>query len=101
MRILLLNQSFPPDAVSTAQHAGALGKALSSLGHEFTVVTSQRAYDNRSIRFAAREEWYRVRVLRIRCSGFGKSSKWRRALDFATFLGNCCLRLTTLPRFDL
>ena len=31
---------------------------------------------------------------------FGKAAKWRRALDFASFLINCCLKLLFLPRQD-
>ena len=34
-------------------------------------------------------------------TSFGKTAKWRRAADFASFVGACCLRLLTLPRPDV
>ena len=46
MKILLLNQCFYPDVVSTAQHASDLVAALTARGHEVTAVASTRAYDN-------------------------------------------------------
>jgi glycosyltransferase involved in cell wall biosynthesis len=100
MRILLLNQAFPPDVVSTAQHAGDLAAELPGRGHEVTVVSSSRAYHDPALRFAAREVWNGVRILRIPCSGFGKGARWRRAVDFATFLQSCFVQLMRLPRFD-
>jgi glycosyltransferase involved in cell wall biosynthesis len=100
MRILLLNQAFPPDVASTAQHAGDLAAELAGRRHEVTVVSSSRAYDKPSLRFAAREIRNGVRILRVPCSGFGKGARWRRAVDFATFLQSCFLQLMRLPRFD-
>lgn len=101
MRILLVNQAFYPDVVSSAQHAADLARELASRGHEVTVVTSRRGYDNPQARFASREVWEGVRILRVACTGFGKRAKWRRAADFASFLAACFCRLITLPRFDV
>jgi len=42
-----------------------------------------------------------VTIRRIASTGFGKKSKWRRAVDFGTFLLNCAVHLIFLPRFDL
>ena len=55
MRILLLNQCFYPDVVSTAQHLTDLAVALAERGHSVTVVASRRGYDNPSKRFPACE----------------------------------------------
>ena len=101
MRVLLVNQAFAPDTVSSGQHAADLAEGLVRAGHEVTVVTGSRAYDDPSRRFAVREDWRGVRVIRISSSGFGKSARWRRALDFGTFIANCCFRLLLLPRFDV
>ena len=38
MRILILNQAFHPDVVSTAQHATDLALELAKLGHQVIVV---------------------------------------------------------------
>ncbi|HEX7329888.1 MAG TPA: glycosyltransferase family 4 protein [Pyrinomonadaceae bacterium] len=101
MKILLLNQCFYPDVVSTAQHLTDLANALTEGGHEVTVVASDRGYDDPAVRFPRRERWNGIEIIRIRSGSFGKSSKWRRALNFGTFLLACSLRLLTLGRFDL
>jgi glycosyltransferase involved in cell wall biosynthesis len=101
MKILILNQAFYPDVVSTAQHASDLAKGLTKAGHEVTVLCSSRGYDDPRIRYAKREIWGAVKIIRLSSTGFGKASKWRRAADFGTFVGNCALRLWLLPRFDV
>jgi len=101
MNILLLNQAFYPDVVSTAQHAADLARGLTHAGHKVTVVCSSRGYDDPHIRFPQRETWNDVSIIRIRSTGFGKASKWRRATDFGTFMAICALRLWLLPRFDV
>jgi colanic acid biosynthesis glycosyl transferase WcaI len=101
MKILILNQAFYPDVVSTAQHASDLAKALTRVGHEVTVVCSSRGYDDPRVRFPKREIWNAIDIIRIRSTGFGKSSKWRRAADFGTFMASCVFRLWSLPRFDV
>jgi len=100
MKILLLNQPFFPDVVSAAQHATDLARALAAQGHQITVVCSRRAYDSPSVTFPPREVWEGVTIQRIWSTGYGKSAKWRRALDFASFLASCVGRLATLGRFD-
>ena len=85
MRILLLNQCFHPDNVSTAQHLSSLAQGLVQAGHEVTAVASSRGYDDPSRRFPAREIWNGVDIHRIWTPGLGKKSKWRRLVDFASF----------------
>jgi colanic acid biosynthesis glycosyl transferase WcaI len=101
LKILLLNQAFYPDVVSTAQHLGELAAALAEKGHEVTVVTGRRAYDDPDKLFSARETWRGVRIIRIASTRFGKKAKWRRAVDFASFIVNGCARLACLPRHDV
>jgi hypothetical protein len=101
LKILLLNQCFYPDVVSTAQHLTDLATALVSRGHEVTVVTSDRGYDDPRVRFERRERWRGIDIIRIRSFSFGKHSRWRRAFNFGSFLLVCSLRLLTLGRFDL
>ena len=99
--ILMLNQAFYPDVVATAQYATDLALALSKMGHKVTVVCSSRGYDDPKVRFPNQESWNGVRIVRVRSSGFGKSSKWRRAADFGTFMTGCILRVWSLRRFDV
>jgi glycosyltransferase involved in cell wall biosynthesis len=101
MKILILNQAFYPDVVSTAQHASDLARALTQVGHEVTVLCSSRGYDDPRVRFPKREIWNAINIIRVRSSGFGKGSKWRRATDFSTFMASCALRLWLLPHFDV
>jgi colanic acid biosynthesis glycosyl transferase WcaI len=101
VKILILNQAFYPDVVSSAQHASDLAESLVKAGHQVTVLADSRAYDNRRQRFPSTETWRGVRILRASSSGFGKASRWRRAADFASFMVSCALRLLFLPRFHV
>ena len=101
MKILLLNQCFYPDVVSTAQHLTDLATELASRGYEVTVVTSDRGYDDPAVRFKRRERWNGIDIIRIPSLSFGKDSRWRRAFNFGSFLAVCSLRLLTLGRFDV
>jgi glycosyltransferase involved in cell wall biosynthesis len=101
MRILFLNQAYRPDVVSTAQHAGNIAEALAAAGHDVTVVAARRGYDEPTRRFPARETRSGVRVIRVRCSGLGKSARWRRVVDFGSFLISCAARVLALPRQDV
>ena len=101
LRILLLNQCFYPDVVSTAQHLTDLASALVSSGHEVTVIASDRGYDDPSKRFKRRERWNGIEIIRIPSLSLGKSSRWRRAINFGSFLFFCSLRLLALRRFDV
>jgi colanic acid biosynthesis glycosyl transferase WcaI len=101
MRIALINQAFHPDVVSSGQHLTDLALELADRGHEVTVVTSRRAYDNPKKIFPRNEIWRGIRVYRLFSTGYGKRAKWRRAADFASFILSACWRLCLLPRQDL
>jgi colanic acid biosynthesis glycosyl transferase WcaI len=101
LKVLLLNQAFYPDVVSSAQHASDLAAGLVESGHEVTVVSSRRAYDNPAEQYASRDVWRGVRIHRIPSFGFGKASRWRRAADFGSYLANCITHLTHVEEFDL
>jgi glycosyltransferase involved in cell wall biosynthesis len=101
LRILLLNQCFYPDVVSTAQHLTDLAIALAARGHDVTVIASDHGYDDPAARFKRRERWNGIDIIRIPSLSFGKNGRWRRAFSFASFLLMCALRLLTLHRFDV
>jgi len=86
--------------VSTAQHLSDLAVELSNRGHSVTVIASDRGYDDPSIRFPRREQWKGITIIRIASLALGKQAKWRRAVNFGSYLLNCTLRLLLLPRFD-
>lgn len=87
--------------VSTAQHLTDLAKALVSNGHEVTVIASDRGYDDPSKRFKQRERWNTIEIIRVPSLSLGKGSRWRRAINFSSFLFFCALRLLVLRRFDV
>ncbi len=99
--ILMLNQAFYPDVVATAQYATDLALFLSKMGHKVTVVCSSRGYDDPKVRFPNQESWNGIKIVRVHSSGLGKNSKWRRAVDFGTFMTSCVLRIWSLSRFDV
>ncbi len=100
MRILLLNQTFHPDVVATAQVLSDFAVGLVERGHHVTAFASRRAYDNPAMRFASRENWRGVEVHRLSATSFGKGAKWKRAADFGSFSAACTLRLLTTSRYD-
>jgi colanic acid biosynthesis glycosyl transferase WcaI len=101
MRILLLNQCFYPDVVSTAQHLTDVAIGLADRGHQVTVLAARRGYDDPTQHFKPRETWRGIDIIRIPTLGLGKAGKWRRCLDFAIYLIVCFVRLMFLPRQDL
>ena len=100
MKVLLLNQCFWPDVVATAQQLTDLAAGLAERGHDVTVVCGDRGYDNPELRFPRRERWNGVDIIRVSSIRANKNSRWRRALNFASFSIACAFRLGVLPRQD-
>jgi colanic acid biosynthesis glycosyl transferase WcaI len=100
VKFLLLNQTFHPDVASTAQHLTDLAVGLADRGHEVTVLTSRRAYDDPEKKFPKRETWRGINIYRVAATGFGKGSKAGRISNFASFTILCALRVLFLPRHD-
>ncbi|HEY0729634.1 MAG TPA: glycosyltransferase family 4 protein [Pyrinomonadaceae bacterium] len=101
MKVLLLNQCFYPDVVSTAQYLTELATELSARGHDVTVIAGDRGYDDPSLRFPRRETWNNIEIIRIPTLSLGKSSRWQRVLNFASFAIVCAQKLLLLRRFDV
>ena len=101
MKVLIINQAFYPDVVATAQKSADLALRLVEAGHEVTVLASSRAYDQPERRFAARQDWRGVQIVRTAGTGLGKSAKWRRMVDFGSFWLSCLAELAMLPAHDV
>lgn len=101
MKVLLLNQCFYPDVVSTAQYLTELATELSARGHDVTVIAGDRGYDDPARRFPRRETWNNIEIIRIPSLALGKSSRWRRVFNFGSFAIVCALRLLLMRRFDV
>lgn len=101
MKVLLLNQCFWPDVVATAQQLTDLARGLADRGHEVTVITGRRGYDDPELRFPLHERWHNIEIIRIRAITSRKTSRWGRALNFASFLLACAWRLAITGRHDV
>jgi glycosyltransferase involved in cell wall biosynthesis len=100
MRILILNEYFYPDVASTAQHSSDLALALVREGHSVTVLTGRHAYNATGKLLPRDETWEGIRILRVSSLALGKTSRWQRAVHFASFLAACSWRLLWLPSYD-
>jgi colanic acid biosynthesis glycosyl transferase WcaI len=100
MKILLVNQCFFPDVVSSAQHLTDLALELTMSGHKVTVLAGRRGYDDPKLRFPKKELWNGITIIRIPSTGLGKKSVFSRAVDFGSFIICCFARMLVLPRVD-
>lgn len=101
LKILILNQSFWPDIVATAQHAHDLGKYLAEQGHSVTAVASRSLYGHSGPSLPKEETVDGIRVVRVAHNLFrGKQSVVKRALDYICFNLACLIRVLLLPRHD-
>jgi glycosyltransferase involved in cell wall biosynthesis len=101
VKILFINQVYPPDPAATGQQQASLAQALVERGHEVTVITSNRGYSERADKFPSKEIIAGVRIYRVWSSAFGKNAKWKRAVDFATYFFSCLRRAILLKRHDI
>jgi glycosyltransferase involved in cell wall biosynthesis len=104
MRILIVNQYFPPDAASTAQLLGELAADL-SLHHEVTVVCGRPSYqptEQGSHRGLTHEERAgRVRVLRTWSTAYDRARIAGRLTNYATYLASSLTGIVKAERPDV
>jgi len=102
MKILLLNAHYWPDlSAATAQMLTGLGDELARQGHEVRVICGRRKYDEPGVLFASEENRNGVHIRRIWNTAMGKGAKWKRAVDFATWLASAELALLREPKPDV
>ncbi|NBX75950.1 MAG: glycosyltransferase WbuB [Proteobacteria bacterium] len=101
MKILLLNQTFYPDNLATSQQVADLAVFLTQRGHQVSVVTGQRAYEERQIKFSPYEKWQGIEIYRVASTGFGKKRLRYRIVDSATFFISLVWKLMFFPEQDL
>lgn len=86
MNIIALSQVYWPDTASTAQHLTDLLEALSKEKDiNVTVLTSRRKYEDPKIKYSRVQSHNNVHIRRLRNTGFGKSTKLFRLIDFLSF----------------
>ena len=84
MRILLLNQFYPPDPAPTGQALHDLARVLADGGHDVSVLCSSGAYDG-GPRRPPRERIDGIAVRRLSGPALGRGSLIRRGIDSASF----------------
>ncbi len=102
MKILFINQTFFPDTASTAQHLSDAVLKLSNEGHEVTVLTSRRGYNNPSEIYLEKENYRDVQVFRCGSLTSGKKSKMWRIYDSIvlqlSFAGHLFFKMPAVDR---
>jgi putative colanic acid biosynthesis glycosyltransferase WcaI len=101
MKVLLLNQCFWPDVMATGLQLTDVACELAERGHEVTVITGRRGYDDPKLLFPRHERRRNIEIFRMRSIAAGKTSRWRRALNFASFLAACAFRLAFTRQQDV
>lgn len=90
MRVLLLNQYFPPDRSATAALARDAVEAMAAAGHEVRVVAGWPSYqpaERWPWRPARRQDGVPgARVTRVGSAGFGRGRMAARVANYGTFL---------------
>ena len=110
MRVLLLNQFYPPDTAATGQLLADVARALAAAGHEVHVVCSRGSYAGGRIpglTVQVGEDC--IRVHRVSAFSWGRRRSLGRMCDWGSYyvlaIGQClrlgrfdaCLALTTPP----
>jgi glycosyltransferase involved in cell wall biosynthesis len=100
MKILLLNQYFPPDLAPTGQMAADLAEDLVAAGHSVSVLASRGSYLGGE-RLPDRSTWRGVEVHRVAATSLGKTTLVHRALDYASFYASAGFALSLMARHDV
>jgi glycosyltransferase involved in cell wall biosynthesis len=87
--LLILSQVYPPDPASVGQHMADAAAEMARRGYRVVVITSDRGYDDPTVRYQRRELRDGVEVKRVRWSSFGKKSIPIRALAMLIFMLHC------------
>jgi glycosyltransferase involved in cell wall biosynthesis len=101
MRVLLINQTYHPDVVATAQHAHDLARHLVAHGHTVEVITSRSIYGQKGAALPASEVIDGVHIHRVGQSLFGKAGILARVMDFGLFYFAATIKAFMLPRPDV
>jgi glycosyltransferase involved in cell wall biosynthesis len=108
MHIVLLNQAFHPDVVSTAQMAKDLADHLTRRGHRVTAIASRSIYGKTGAVLPPQEEIpvagspdAFISARRVGFNIFGKKGTLARLADFGLFYALAAIKLLTMPRPDV
>jgi hypothetical protein len=91
---------YVPDPAAVGQHMADAAQELARRGHRVVVMTSDRGYDDPSIRYPRRETLGGVEVRRIPLTSFGKRSIAVRLLGGVSFTVQAIMRGAFLRPLD-
>jgi colanic acid biosynthesis glycosyl transferase WcaI len=100
MRIVLLNQFYPPDVAPTGRYLHDLARELVAKGHHVTVIASRHAYGGGGD-FEAREQLDGVEVIRLSGSGFGRDSYLGKLADYTAYVAGLARELARVTKPEL
>ncbi|MFL5319944.1 MAG: glycosyltransferase family 4 protein [Myxococcaceae bacterium] len=100
MKVLFLNQFFPPDLAPTGQMAMDLAHELIARGHSVSALTGQASYVGGK-RLAREEVLNGVEIHRVATTSFGRRSVLHRLADYSSFYVTATAELARLPRHDV
>lgn len=98
MRILIINQPYWPDVVSTAQHMRDWAAHMAAQGHEVTVIASRSVYGRPGAVLPKNETHEGVRICRVGSNLFRKGRTLTRLVDFGLFHLRALWKTLTMPR---
>jgi len=101
MRVLLINQFYPPDVAATGQLLADLAEGLAEQGHEVHVLCSRRMYGGGDTALAAKETLKGAHIHRVRATGFGRKVTAGRLIDYVSFYVSAMCSALLLPRMDV
>jgi len=100
MRIVLLNQFYPPDVAPTGMYLHDLASELTRRGHEVVVIASRHAYrGGEPLPPHARLDG--VKVIRLSGFAFGRRSYAGKLADYTAYYARLAIALVRHPRADL
>jgi len=101
VRIVLINQFYPPDIAPTGKYLHDFARTLKARGHEVVVLCSTSAYSQNTT-FSTDENLDGILIHRVWSTGFGRGLKIGRVIDYLSFLASLSLKLLALrPRADI
>ncbi len=101
MRILLLNQFYPPDVAATGQLLADVAVELARRGHDVHVICSRGAYGGGPADHSSRAAADGIAVHRVAACGFGRGNLLGRMADYVSFYALAAWRAIAIGRVDV
>jgi glycosyltransferase involved in cell wall biosynthesis len=95
--VVIFSQVFVPNPASVGQHIFDVAVELVRRGFRVKVYTSDRGYDDPTLRYPRREVRDGVEITRLPLSSFGKKSIFTRAVGTASFMLQAIVRGMITP----